>query len=84
MNDVGDNIIKVFSSSFELLSKQETCNEYIVDYQIGALNLSLHETDITDKINLRDQIALHFFESDDAESIDYLSSKTNNCNNFIN
>ena len=84
MNDVGDNIIKAFSSSFELLSKQETCNEYIVDYQIAALNLSLRETDITDKINLRDQIALHFFESDDAESIDYLSSKPNSWNNFIN
>lgn len=52
MNDVGDNIIQVFSSSFELISKQETCDEFIAEYQVGALNLSSSENDVIDKIKL--------------------------------
>ena len=83
MNDVGDNIIQVFSSSFELISKQETCDEFIAEYQVGALNLSSSENDVIDKINLRDQIAIHFFEIEEIDSIDYLSSNTNSWSDFI-
>lgn len=83
MNDVGDNIIKVFSSSFELISKQETCDEFIAEYQINDLILPLSETDVIDNISGRDQIAIYFVESDDAESIDYLSTKANGWNDFI-
>ena len=83
MNDAGDNIIQVFSSSFELISKQETCDEFIAEYQIGALNLSSSENNVIDKINLRDQVAIHFFETEEIDSIDYLSSNTNSWSDFI-
>ncbi|WP_454990790.1 hypothetical protein, partial [Campylobacter rectus] len=83
MNDVSNNIIKLFSSSFKLISQKETCDEFIAEYKINVLNNSLFEIDVTDKINVRDQIAIHFFETDDAESIDYLSTHVNSWNDFV-
>ena len=83
MIDVGNRIIQVLSSSFELISKKETCNEFIADYQVDVFTLPSSEKDVTDKINLRDQIAIHCTEIEENESIDYLSSKTNSWNDFI-
>ena len=83
MNDVSNNIIKLFSSSFKLISQKETCDEFITEYQINTLSLSLLEIDVIDKINARDQIAIYFFETDNAESIDYLSINVNSWNDFV-
>lgn len=83
MIDVDNRIIQVLSSSFELISKKETCNEFIADYQVDVFTLPSSEKDVTDKINLRDQIAIHCTEIEENESIDYLSSKTNSWNDFI-
>lgn len=83
MNDIGYNIIELFSSSFELISGKETCDAFIAEYQINVLNPSLPEIDIVDNINCRDQIAIHFFETDDSESISYLSSNPNSWSAFI-
>ena len=83
MNNVGDKIIELFSNSFELILAKETCDEFITEYQINTLSLSLLEIDVIDKINARDQIAIYFFETDNAESIDYLSINVNSWNDFV-
>lgn len=36
MNDIGYNIIELFSSSFELISGKETCDAFIAEYQINV------------------------------------------------
>ena len=83
MNNVGDKIIELFSNSFELILTKETCDKFITEYQINTLSLSLLEIDVIDKINARDQIAIYFFETDNAESIDYLSINVNSWNDFV-
>ena len=83
MNDVSDKIIELFSNSFELILKKETCDEFITEYQINTLSLSPLERDVINKINERDQIAIYFFETDNAESIDYFSTNVNSWNDFV-
>lgn len=84
MNDIGNNIIEIFSSSPELISKKETCDDFIIEYQINTIDKELPLIDVLKYINLRDEIAIHVFETDDSEPIDYLSNNKNGWSEFIN
>lgn len=83
MNDIADNIIKKFASSFELIHEEESCDSFEATYSVSDLVQKLPDTDenILADLNLRDQIAISFFV-DDEDSIDYLSIKNDNWNSF--
>jgi hypothetical protein len=82
MNNVCLNVIKLFSTSFEIISEKEDCIRFIAEYQINNLMLP-SEAEVANLINSRDKIAIYFFETDDAESIDYISTQANSWSDFI-
>ena len=83
MNDIGNDIIEIFSSSSELISKKETCDDFIIEYQINTIDKVLPPINVWKNISSRDEIAIHFFETEDSDSIDYLSTNRNSWSEFI-
>ena len=83
MNDIGNDIIEIFSSSSELISKKETCDDFIIEYQINTIDKVLPPINVLKNISSRDEIAIHFFETEDSDSIDYLSTNRNSWSEFI-
>lgn len=81
MSNVSYNIISLFSSSFELTSEIENCDEMIAIYEVKSFNKTLSQQNIWEFLNTRDQIAIHVHE--DLETISYISSPTNRWNDFI-
>ena len=82
MNNAGFDVIKLFSTSFEIISEEEDCNRFIAEYQISDLKLP-SEIDVISLVNSRDKVAIYLFETEYTESIDYISTKENSWSDFI-
>jgi len=85
MSDVSDVIIGLFSDSFGIISKKETCDVFTIEYQVNNISKNFSETDDWRKtiINSRDLIEVSFFEEEEEDPISYLSNVKNSWNDFI-
>ena len=45
MSDVSDVIIGLFSDSFRIISKKETCDVFTIEYQVINISKNFSETD---------------------------------------
>ena len=85
MSDVSDVIIGLFSDSFRIISKKETCDVFTIEYQVNNISKNFSKTDDWRKtiINSRDLIEVSFFEEEEEDPISYLSNVKNSWNDFI-
>ena len=81
MSKICYNIISLFSTSFELISEKEDCDEVVAVYEVKDFVKILSQQNICEFLNARDQIAIYVSENE--ETISYLSKLKNSWNDFI-
>lgn len=80
MNELCENITKLFSPQLNKLSEKENCEEYVVEYEITSLNSLPNSIDLSN-LNTRDSIQIIYYVTAD-DPITYLST-SNNWDEFV-